>query len=131
MTEILIDTNFIVNCMKQKVNMMEQFTELFGDYTLRVPRQVFEELERLESGEKLKIKDREAASISIQLFKANKIIPTELMTKEVDAGIIRYTKQNKDVYVATLDKILKNKIKEKNKSAKFLTIRQKTRIAIQ
>jgi len=46
MVEVLIDTNFIVTCMKQKIQMIEQFGNLFGHYDLIVPRQVLEELKR-------------------------------------------------------------------------------------
>jgi len=77
------------------------------------------------------LKDRESASVAVALINANNIKPTELATKDVDAGIIRYSKENPEVYIATLDRALKQKIKEKNRSAKFITIRKKTRIVIQ
>jgi len=135
MEKILLDTNFLIATTKQKIYLAEQLKELFGVYTLLVPKQVLEELEKTQQNKKLKIVDRNAAKLSLQILKLQKPKIIDLKKTDADAGIIKYSKDKakdkKQIHIATLDKILKQKIKKSNPKIKFLTIKQKTRVAIQ
>ncbi|MEA3329878.1 MAG: hypothetical protein U9Q06_03990 [Nanoarchaeota archaeon] len=126
---IIIDTNFMITLVKEKISLDESLEELFGIYKLVVPIQVIKELEKLSEDKKQKVKDREATKISLQLLKDTEKINLE---KEfVDAGIIKYVKDHKATLVATLDKELKQKIRIISPETKFLTIRAKKKIEVQ
>jgi rRNA-processing protein FCF1 len=124
--DIILDTNFLVTCAKQKIDLFEQIKDLLGNVKFIVPEQVVAELESLSEDKKLKIKEREAAKLSVDLIKNNFVIIIDLKVKNTDAGIVKYANEN-NIYIATLDRELKNKIK--NPRVRFLTIRQKKRIA--
>lgn len=126
--DIIIDTNFIITCVRQKIDLFKQLEELFGKPRIFIPQQVIDELKLLSEKKILKIKDKEAAKLALDIIKTNLVFIIDLETKNVDAGIIKYTNKN-NVYLATLDKELKSKIK--NSQVKFLTIRQKSRIIIE
>ena len=129
--EILLDTNFIIITTKQKIQLVEQLKQLFGVYTLFVPEQVLEELNKISNDRNLKVADRTSAKLSLQILKLLKPKIIDLKKVDADAGIIQYSKDKSELIIATLDRILKQKIKQKNSKIKFLTIKQKTRIAIQ
>jgi len=128
--QIIIDTNFILICVKQKIQMFEELEELFGIYELVVGRQVLNELNKLKTEKELKIKERESAAVALKLLKNKKIKIVELNSPGADTGIVFYAAKKQDIIVATLDRELKNRIVKENKKAKFLTIRQKKRIVI-
>lgn len=128
METVLIDTNFILTATKQKMHLFEQLREVFGVYTLIVPKQILGELNKISKDKRLKVTDRNAAKISIQIINLQKPKIIDLKTIDADAGIARYSKGKTSLYIATLDKNLKKKIKQKNPKVKFLTIRQKTRV---
>ena len=128
---LLLDTNFLLTAVKNKIHLFEELNNLFGKPEILIPYQVIDELEKIKQDKKTKIKDRESANLALQIIKKSKIINIELKTKEVDSGIIYYLKEHPTVIVATLDRILKAKIKKKNPQTKFLSIRQKKRIFVQ
>jgi len=125
---IILDTNFIVTCVKQKIQLFEQLDEVFVIYNLVVAKQIIDELEKIKNDKETRIKEREAAQVSILLLKKKAKKLTDFKTPNVDAGILRYIKGKEDIIVATLDRDLIAKIKRANKKAEFLTIKQKTRI---
>ena len=128
--EILLDTNFLIISVEQKIQLFEQLEELIPSFIVLVPKQVIHELEKIKEDKELKIKEREAAQIAMDLIKRKKVKIIDLKTKNTDAGIVRYC-DGRNVAVATLDRGLKDKIKEKDSTVKFLTVRQKRRLAIQ
>jgi rRNA-processing protein FCF1 len=118
--EVLLDTSFILTCLKQGVDFLE--AQEYG--ILVLPRQVIDELKKLtEKGER---KEKEAATLALELIKKNKgkfrII--ELKSEFADAGIRKYVeekdKETGEVSVATLDRGLKKSLRGK---IKILTIR--------
>lgn len=123
--DILIDTNFILTCAKQRIDLFSQIKNLFGNERIIVPQQVLDELKNLSSKKALTVKERESAKLAIDMINSNLTFIIDLKTKNVDQGIINYSNKN-NIYLASLDKILKNNIK--NSKIKFLTIREKKRI---
>ena len=59
---------------------------------------------------KKKLKFKEEASLALQLLKNNSFKEVDLGVSYVDEGIRKFSKNNKDVMVATLDKELKDEL---------------------
>lgn len=128
--EIILDTNFIIECVKNKIDLFESLKELFGVYTLIVPIQLYSELEKISNDRKITLREREYALVSIELLKKYKTKSIDIKTPDVDSGIFNYIKKNSQIVTATLDKNLKKKISS-NKNAKFLLIKQKKYLVLE
>lgn len=113
--EVIIDTNFILSCLDAKIDFLE--AEKYGQILL--PSGVLDELEKLTKSKERKV--REISSLALQIINKNrsnfKII--QLEKKFVDRGIFLYVQKNQDLIVASLDKELKEHVKNK---CKILTI---------
>jgi rRNA-processing protein FCF1 len=101
MKQVILDTNFILTCIKQKIDLFEELR--FEGFQVVVPKQVIKELENLS-------KNKEQAKFALSLLRANRPKLIDLKGKTVDKAIINYTKSHKDVVIATLDKEIKDKI---------------------
>ena len=99
MKPVLLDTNFILTCIKQKIDFFEDL-EFLGLEVL-IPDGVIDELKKLKQTSILK---------SLEKNNFNKII---LTGKNVDNSIINYAKKNPEIFVATLDRELQKKLKNK------------------
>ncbi|MFH1500632.1 MAG: PIN domain-containing protein [archaeon] len=106
--EVLLDTSFILSCLKQRIQFIDLISENYGK--ILVPEQVLRELESIFKDKDQKLKDRDAAALALQLVEKLKLETVDLETEEVDEGIVEYSKQ-RDMIVATLDKPLKRKLK--------------------
>ena len=116
----LLDTNFLLTCAKQKIDLFE-FLNNEG-FQILIPRQVLAELENLAIK---KGKDNLSAALSIKIIEKNNFILIDIEGKTVDKGIINYANKNKDVIIATLDKEIQKKTKNKKliiKGKKMLEI---------
>ncbi len=111
--QVLIDTNFILTCIKQKIDFFE-YLEGEG-YNIIISEKVIEELENLKKESALKLLKKEKKNF-------HKIF---LSGKNVDNAIIRYAKKNPDVIIATLDR----EIQKKTKNRKMI-IRGKKKLEI-
>jgi len=127
--DILIDTNFILTCIKQRIHLFEDIKEEFPSSRIIIPQEVIDELKLLSSKKSLKISEREAAKLSIDVINKNLVFIIFLNSKTVDSGIVNYSKEH-DIILATLDKELQNRVKKANKKTHFLIIRNKTRIQL-
>ena len=120
--KILLDTNFIITCTKQKIDfdaiMNGQTTE---EVKWIVPEEVLTELRGLKFGGKIKIKERNAITIAIEIITSlnPEVIKLSNTSNDVDTKIVNYLR-DKDIVLATLDKKLKQRVKNK-----ILTIRNK------
>ncbi len=97
MKEVILDTNFILTCIRQKIDFFEEL-KLQG-YQILIPKQVIEELKKL------------GGKLSLELLKKNKFKKIDLKGKNVDKAIINFARKNPNVIIATLDREIKNKIK--------------------
>lgn len=123
--KIILDTNFILACMKQKIDFFSLANELFDDkIEFIVPEEVISELELLSTRKNEKGKDKDAAKFALKFIA--KIRPEFIVLgeKNVDLGIINYANETSSV-IATLDKGLKSKF-----GGKILTIRDKKGLEI-
>jgi len=111
MKQILLDTNFIISCIKNKIDFFD-YIEGEG-YSIVIPEQVINELEGLK---------KESA---LRLLEKNKFNMISLKGKIVDNSIINYAKINPSIIIATLDKELQKNIKNRK-----MIIRNRKRLEI-
>jgi len=120
--KILLDTNFIVTCMKQKIDFPSLADELFTEkIEWIVPQDVLNELGNLKDKKGIKVIDKNAAKLGFEILQTlcPKIVELPGKNPNVDIKIVNYI-INKDLVLATLDKNLKSRIDNK-----ILTIRGK------
>jgi len=117
-----LDTNFILTCVKQKIDFFQDL-QLKGIKIL-IPEQVIKEIKSIINSKK-KLHFREDAKLALKILDKNQFNLIKLSTKYVDTAIIKFAQENKKVIVATLDKELKNKIKNPK-----LVVRSKKRLEI-
>lgn len=105
--KIILDTNFLVYCARQKIDYREQIMGLIKEgYVLVTLSQVVDELKKLsEVGKKLR--DRESARLALQLLEKNKVRVLKGRKNNADDSIIDISKGN---IVATLDRVLRMKV---------------------
>ncbi|MEK6819382.1 MAG: PIN domain-containing protein [Nanoarchaeota archaeon] len=107
--QVILDTSFIVSCLMKRIEFLDKLSEL-GFHVL-VPREVLEELKDLKKNDKTTMREREMIAIALELLSSRKIKKTRLGHKNVDQGLIQ--KGVEGIYIATLDRGIKNKIPNK------------------
>ena len=115
MTEVVLDTSFILTCVKQKIDFFEDL-KLMG-LKILIPKQVVRELKNMNV--------RGNAQLSLQILDKNSFREIDLEIKNVDQGIINYAQKHSDVFIATLDREIKNKVNNSN-----VVIREKKRLEV-
>jgi rRNA-processing protein FCF1 len=121
MKSALLDTSFILTCIRQKIDFFEEIK--FQGIQILIPEQVITEIKRISESKK-KLRFREEAKLALELLKKSKFTRINLKSKNTDKGISNYSKEH-DVIVATLDKELKQKVKGQK-----LVIRGKKKLEI-
>ncbi len=119
---ILLDTNFVLTCIKRKIDFVERAESMFDEkIEWIVPVDVLGELEDLKIREKMKVVDKNSAGIAMEILDGMKLEAVELPGKNpnVDVKIANYLK-GKNIVLATQDKDLKNRVKNM-----ILTVRGK------
>ncbi|MBP7708194.1 PIN domain-containing protein [Candidatus Pacearchaeota archaeon] len=117
--EILLDTNFIIYCVRQKIDFFSLAAEIIDDkIEWVVPFEVLAELEQISKRTGEKEADKLAAKIGLEMTKVICAKIVNVKGKNVDQGIVNYI-LDKDIVLATLDKNLKRRIKNR-----ILTIRK-------
>lgn len=119
--KIILDTNFLVACMKNKLDFVSRADELFSEpINFVVPEEVVEELKKLSKDKKEKQEDKSAADLALKFIDEMDLDPVSLGIKpgqSVDDAIISHASQNKAI-IATLDKGLKSRF-----TGKILTLK--------
>jgi rRNA-processing protein FCF1 len=111
MKQVLLDTSFILTAVRQRIDFFEEIESL--GLQILIPEQVIRELQGLK------------ASVALSILNKKKFKKIDLQQKEVDKGIISYSKSHIAVIIATLD----SEIKKKTRNRK-LVIRQKKKIEV-
>jgi len=125
--KVLLDTNFILICAKQKIDFDSLAKEIFDEpIEWIVPQEILNELGNLKDKSGTKIKDKNAAKLSFKILQniKPKIIKLKSKSPNVDIAIVNYILRKK-IILATLDKKLKERIDNR-----ILTIRGKKSLAI-
>ena len=112
MPQTLLDTNFILTCIKQKIDFFEELG--FKGLEILIPKQVITELEELS-------KQSLRAKLALKMLKTGKFTTIDLKSKNVDQGIITYSKANPRTIIATLDQ----EIKKKTRNSKLVIMGRK------
>ena len=112
MEQIILDTSFILTCIKQKIDFFE---ELVGTKIL-IPEQVINEVKNLKDPN---------SEPALKLFEKNKFEKIDIGKGHVDKRIIKFAKENPKSIVATLDREIKNKTKNQK-----LIIRGKKKLEV-
>jgi len=105
--EVLLDTNFIISCLKRKLDFISELEGL--GFKVIFPKEVFHELKDLRLN--VSHDDRMAIDIALKLFESKKFKSVSLGNKSVDAGLIE--KGRKGYYIATLDAAIKRQVQNK------------------
>ncbi len=143
--KIILDTNFIIYCTKNKIDYVEELSNLTNEnFEVIVPVQVIEELNKITLKIKRKIpllkrtprfkkttgKDKEAASLALQIIEKklgnNEIKKISIIGKNVDEALIILAKENPRNIVCTLDKEMRKKLGRVillNKEGRFILTR--------
>lgn len=117
MKQVLLDTNFIISCARQKIDFFHEIP-LMG-FEILIPRQVFDEIEKLSKSRK-SASLREEADLALKIMNRNKFTIIKLRRNDVDRAIIEFANDNKEVIIATLDKEIQSKIKNQKMIIKGL-----------
>ena len=123
--KILLDTSFILTCIKQKIDFPSLADEIFDEkIEWLYPFEVEQELKKISVRKGEKTKDKLSAKVSLEFIKTLNPKKIKLNNENVDMGIVEYAEKNK-VIIATLDKELKSKTK-----SRILTIRNHKNISL-
>ncbi len=122
--EILIDTNFIITCSKNKIDMFSQLQDLFPGDEIIIPKQIISELIKLLEKNKNR-KDRQAIEISLKVVETKKHLSPDLKTDDVDKGILEYLSKLDKSVLGTMDKDLKKRIMARKLNVQFLRVKAK------
>lgn len=115
MVDVVLDTSFILTCVKQKIDFFEDLG-LMG-LKILIPKQVVRELKSMKANSN--------AQLSLQILDKNEFREVDMEIKNVDQGIINYAQKHRNVFIATLDREIKNKVNNSN-----VVIRGKKRLEI-
>ena len=119
--KMLLDTSFLVNCVKFKIYFLEQLKE----HEIFLVPSVVDELNEIASG---KSADSKNAKIALALTKKIKIVTEPDSTAgDADASLLELSKEG--FVVATQDTGLKKKIK--SQGGKIAYIRQRKIVVIE
>lgn len=124
--QVILDTNFLLIPGMFKIDIFSEINKLMDfHHQLYIIDKSLDELKKIaETGNG---KEKTAAKLAIVLSKQKNIkILGSLFQKNVDDAIV--SKASKDFYVATQDKELKRRLKEKN--IKIITLRNKNHLII-
>ena len=116
MKYILLDTNFILSCIRKKIDFFEELQSM--GFSVIIPKQVIEEIKGLS-------KSKTEAEVALKILEKSEFRKITLHGKNVDNGIVKVAKENEGWIIATLDKEIKGKIKNQK-----LTIRGEKKLEI-
>ncbi|MBI3334535.1 hypothetical protein HYZ97_03545 [Candidatus Pacearchaeota archaeon] len=103
--EAILDTNFIIACVKRKIDFLEDLGA--QGFKVLVPRDVLEELKDLRHA--VTHTERDAIDVALTIFEKRKVKKMKLPKGSVDAGLIALGKRG--AYIATLDAGIKRMVK--------------------
>jgi len=111
MKQVILDTSFILSCVRQKIDFFERLEH--DGFKILIPEQTIDELMGL------------GAQLALNIIQKHKFHLIKISGKNADAAIIKFSKENPEAVVATLDSGLKKKIKNQK-----MVIRGKKKIEI-
>ncbi len=122
MGNVLLDTNFILSCVAQKIEFFEQIQSM--GHKIIIPEEVIKEIVSISTSNKA-LRFRTAAKLSLMILENETFIKIRLGTRDVDKGIKKLAEEDNKLIIATLDRAIKKSNKNKN-----LVIRNKKKLEI-
>jgi rRNA-processing protein FCF1 len=125
---IVLDTNFAISCIRQKIDLFDFEKE---EVRWIIPFNVLDEIKKISSSKEKTVSDRNAASLFLEILDSiekRNLEFVKLKIENVDDALVDFCNKNPTFILATLDKKLKSKIKNKKlsiKGKKFLKIESK------
>jgi rRNA-processing protein FCF1 len=111
--KIILDTNFLIYCAKNKLDYKEEISNLINEgFDLVVPEQVINELNKLmkDKFKKVSGKDKQACNLALQLLNINKVKIVKTEGKTVDDAIINLAAEDKKSIICTLDRGMRKQL---------------------
>lgn len=122
MKEVLLDTNIILTCIKQKIDFFEDLES--KGFKILIPKQVIQEIEKLIKS-KQKLRFREDAKLALKLLDKENFKKINIGKGHVDKRIKLYADEHPEILIATLDKELQDKLRNSK-----IVIREKKRLEV-
>jgi rRNA-processing protein FCF1 len=104
--EVILDTNFIISCIRKKIDFYEQLTE--QGFKVVFPREVLQELKDVRRKNGTSHEDRIAIDLAMQMIERMKVKKMSLGQGKVDDWLI--SKGKEGYYIATLDAVIKRQV---------------------
>ena len=123
MAKIVLDTNFILNCIGNKLDFFEEI--LMKGHSILIPVEVIAEIKRLRDSSKA-MKFKEQADLALKLIKVNDYEEISAPGRYVDVGLKKYLDEHPKVILATMDKELKKSVKNRK-----MVVRNKKKLELQ
>jgi len=105
LVNVISDTSFLIHLATHRIKNIDSIETDIGSLSFIVPKIVKKELEHLSNDPDKKIISKQTLDF-IKNFKIN-----DIDGNDADSAILDYIKENRSI-VATMDKELKNKIKQ-------------------
>lgn len=105
--EVILDSNFIIGCVKKKIEFIDKLEEM--GFRVLLPREVYQELKDLRLN--VSPSERDAIEIAFEILDKKKVEKMTVGGRNVDEGLI--DKGKKGHYIATLDRAIRNVIPNK------------------
>ncbi len=121
MQTAILDTNFILTCVRQKIDFFRILEET--GFRIIIPAQVVQELKKISS--RGGFETAKNSELALKILEKNNFEKIILKKKDVDKGIIKFAKKNPETAIATLDREIKRKTKNRK-----IAIRGKKKLEI-
>ena len=105
MVEVICDTNFLIHLSTRRIKNIDNLDQEIGSISFVVPEVVLSELFKLQNISSKK----QDITATLEFIKNMKIVP--IFGSFADEELINYVKTHNS-FIATMDKILKKKIKQ-------------------
>lgn len=102
--EAILDTNFMISCVKRKIDFFSHLEE--AGFRVAIPREVMDELKDLKF--KVRHYDKEAINIVLELLSEKGLKKIKLGQGKVDDKLIEFGRRG--AYIATLDSYIKRSV---------------------
>jgi rRNA-processing protein FCF1 len=122
MKKAILDTSFILTCVRQKIDFLE-YLETNG-FRILIPSEVINEIKSISESKK-KLRFKEDALLALKLIKNHSFEKVNLDSKNVDYGIVKFANKDMEIAVGTLDSEIKKKV-----NGSKIVIREKKRLEV-
>lgn len=102
--EVILDTNFIISCVKKRIDFLDQLEQ--QGFSPRLPLEVYQELKDLRLN--VRHDERVAIDAALEMLSSRKVKKVKLGHKKVDQALIEKGKEG--MHIATLDKEIRRNI---------------------